>query len=190
MGDTVNLAFDCGATSPSHRTKKPHHSPRFRRFVPGYHFFLSWALLLYNRAISLNNPNTFFSISPHSLDSSLPVWLSADQHSPDDESVMLASIPPMETARSFPRDPSAPSRHPSAEDLDAAQQLISSAQVGRERLAQYGNSTSIKVSGSPPPNPHGPPSAGQLSDGRSNGRSDRSSPKAQKDTSFLGHSCR
>jgi len=61
--------------------------------------------------------------------------------------------------------------------------------AGRERLAQYGNSTSIKVSGSPPPNHHGPPSAGQLSDGRPNGHRDRSSPKAQKDTSFLGHSC-
>lgn len=186
----MNLAFDCGATSPSHHTKKSQPSPCFRRFVPGYLFF-SWILLLCNRAIFLNNPNAF-SISPYNLDSSLPVWLSADQHSPDDESVMLASIPSMDTVRSFPRDSSVPSRHPSAEDLDAAQQLISSAQAGRERPTQYGNNTSIKVSGSPPPNHHhhGPPSGGQLSDGRSNSHRDRSSPKAQKDTSFLGHSCR
>ncbi|KAJ5900966.1 GATA factor SREP [Penicillium subrubescens] len=103
---------------------------------------------------------------------------------------MLASIPPMETVRSFPRDPSAPSRHPSAEDLDAAQQLISSAQAGREHLAQYGNGPGIKVSGSPPPNHHGPPSApGQLTEGHVNGHRDGTSPKAQKDTSFLGHSC-
>lgn len=104
---------------------------------------------------------------------------------------MLASIPPMETVRSFPRDSSAPSRHPSAEDLDAAQQLISSAQAGREHLAQYGNGPGIKVSGSPPPNHHGPPAAPrQLTDGHSNGHRDGTSPKAQKDTSFLGHSCR
>ncbi|OKP12021.1 GATA factor SREP [Penicillium subrubescens] len=96
----------------------------------------------------------------------------------------------METVRSFPRDPSAPSRHPSAEDLDAAQQLISSAQAGREHLAQYGNGPGIKVSGSPPPNHHGPPSApGQLTEGHVNGHRDGTSPKAQKDTSFLGHSC-
>lgn len=175
---------------------RPHIAPRNLPFllVSAVSFldilFYSCTLLLCNRAISLNNPSTFFSICPHNLDSSLPGWPSADQHSPDDEWVMLASNPPMETVRSFPRDPNAPSRHPSAEDLDAAQQLISSAQAGRERLAQYGNSTSIKVSGSPPPNHHGPPSAGQLSDGRPNGHRDRSSPKAQKDTSFLGHSCR
>jgi hypothetical protein len=104
---------------------------------------------------------------------------------------MLRSIPQMETVRSFPRDPGAPSKQPSAEDLDAAQQLISSAQAGRERLAQYGNGPGIKVSGSPPPNNHGPPSApSQLMDGHSNDHRDGTSPKAQKDTSFLGHSCR
>ncbi|KAJ5159885.1 GATA factor SREP [Penicillium canariense] len=96
----------------------------------------------------------------------------------------------METVRSFSRDPSAPMRHPSAEDLDAAQQLISSAQAGREHLAQYGDGPGIKASGSPPPN-HGLASSvsGQLLDERSNGPRDKTSPKAQKDTSFLGHSC-
>lgn len=103
---------------------------------------------------------------------------------------MLASISQMETIRSFHRDSSGPMRQPSAEDLDAAQQLISSAQAGREHLAQqYGESPGLKESGSPPPN-HGLPTAGQLAEGRSDGGQDRTSPRAQKDTTFLGHSCR
>lgn len=74
-------------------------------------------------------------------------------------------------------------------NLDAAQQLVSSAQAGRESLAQYGIGPGIKVSGSPPNN-QGSPTPSQLTDTRSNGQPDGSSPKAQKDTSFLGHSCR
>lgn len=102
---------------------------------------------------------------------------------------MLASIPQMETVRSFPQNTTGPMRQPSAEDLDAAQQLISSAQAGREHLAQqYGDGPGIKHSGSPPPN-HGP-TPGQLAHGRADGSRDKNSPKPQKDTSFLGHSCR
>lgn len=104
---------------------------------------------------------------------------------------MLASIP-METVRSFPRNPSVPMRHPSAEDLDAAQQLISSAQAGREHLADhYGDSPGVKTSGSVSPN-YGPgPASGPLTDGPPGGPPcEKTSPRGQKDTSFLGHSCR
>ncbi|KAJ5939274.1 hypothetical protein N7466_002408 [Penicillium verhagenii] len=98
---------------------------------------------------------------------------------------MLASIP-MDPVRSLPRNTSVPLRQPSAEDLDAAQQLVSSAHAGREHLADHYGDTSIKLSGSPPPH-HGPGSASGLSDTRS--EQERTSPRAQKDTSFLGHSC-
>lgn len=108
------------------------------------------------------------------------------------EVVMLASISQMETVRSFPGTSGGSMRQPSAEDLDAAQQLISSAQAGREHLArQYGESTPIKGTSSPPPN--GPPSASAYSaDGRADSQplAGKTSPKSQKDTSFLGHSCR
>lgn len=98
---------------------------------------------------------------------------------------MLASISQMETVRSFPQNTSSPMRHPSAEDLDAAQQLISSAQAGREHLARhYGDGHSE----SSPPN--SAPASGQLTDERADRGRDRTSPRAQKDTSFLGHSCR
>ncbi|KAJ5279299.1 hypothetical protein N7478_004671 [Penicillium angulare] len=91
----------------------------------------------------------------------------------------------MEQVRSFPQNPSVPLRQPSAEDLDAAQQLISSAQAGREHLAdQYGESP-IKMSETPPRD--GPGSTSSLSDGRL--EHEKTSPRGQKDTSFLGHSC-
>lgn len=105
---------------------------------------------------------------------------------------MLASISQMETVRSFPGNSGGPMRQPSAEDLDAAQQLISSAQAGREHLVQqYGDGTPIMDSRSPPPN--GPPSAssGRSADGRADSQlPGKTSPTSQKDTSFLGHSCR
>ncbi|KAJ5713437.1 uncharacterized protein N7483_010618 [Penicillium malachiteum] len=94
---------------------------------------------------------------------------------------MLASLP-METVRSFARDPGAQTRQPSAEDLDAAQQLISSAQAGREHLAEHYGESAIKMSGSPPP--HSGSGLTGLSDDQG-----KVSPRAQKDTSFLGHSC-
>lgn len=101
---------------------------------------------------------------------------------------MLASIPQMETVRSFPQSSAGSMRQPSAEDLDAAQQLISSAQAGREHLAHhYADGPGIKHPGNPSPH-HGAPS-GQW-DGRTDGTRDKISPRPQKDTSFLGHSCR
>ncbi|KAJ5098312.1 hypothetical protein N7532_005313 [Penicillium argentinense] len=96
----------------------------------------------------------------------------------------------METVRSFPGNSGGPMRQPSAEDLDAAQQLISSAQAGREHLAQhYGDGPTFKDSRNPPPN--GPPSAsGQSVDGRAESQPPtKASPRSQKDTTFLGHSC-
>lgn len=102
---------------------------------------------------------------------------------------MLGSIPQMETVRSFPQNSSGPMRQPSAEDLDAAQQLISSAQAGREHLAQhYGNGPAIKHPGSPPSNHVAAPD--QLAHGRADGSRDKISSRPQKETSFLGHSCR
>lgn len=102
---------------------------------------------------------------------------------------MLVSISQMETVRSFPSNPSGSMRQPSAEDLDAAQQLISSAQAGRDHLTrQYGDGPVVKQSGSPPPGPGSVQS--QLVDGSADVARDRASPRAQKDTSFLGHSCR
>ncbi|KAF7712589.1 GATA transcription factor SREP [Penicillium ucsense] len=98
----------------------------------------------------------------------------------------------METIRSLPLGHGAPSVHPSAEDLDAARQLISSAQAGREHVAQYGPRPTLKVSGSPPPQSQGQPSGPGQSQSigeRTNGSREQTSPKAQKDTSFLGHSC-
>ncbi|OQE31852.1 hypothetical protein PENSTE_c001G07056 [Penicillium steckii] len=102
---------------------------------------------------------------------------------------MLASISQMETVRSFPGNPDGPMRQPSAEDLDAAQQLISSAQAGREHLArQYGDHTPIMNSTSPPPN--GPPSAsGRSTDGQDTQHIKISPKPSTKDTTFLGHSC-
>jgi GATA-binding protein len=102
---------------------------------------------------------------------------------------MLASISHMESIRSHPEPPSGSMRQPSWEDLDAAQQLISSAQAGREHLAQHhGDASGFKVSGSPPPDQGS--MTGQLSRETSASAQSKSSPRGQKDTSFLGHSCR
>ncbi|KAJ5619973.1 hypothetical protein N7510_003957 [Penicillium lagena] len=80
----------------------------------------------------------------------------------------------METVHSFPRNPNVPMRQPSAEDLDAAQQLISSAQAGRDHSDA-------------PPQHHDAGWAHVPPDGTPG---ERTSPRIQKDTSFLGHSCR
>lgn len=102
---------------------------------------------------------------------------------------MLASISQMESVRSYSGTPTGSMRQPSWEDLDAAQQLISSAQAGREHIAQHhGDPSGIKTSGSPPPNQGSV--TGQLSRETSASAQDKTSPRAQKDTSFLGHSCR
>ncbi|THC91271.1 hypothetical protein EYZ11_009271 [Aspergillus tanneri] len=111
---------------------------------------------------------------------------------------MLASMPQMETVRSLPRNPDVVPRHPSAEDLDAAQQLISSAQAGREHPVER-NCDDTGTQGfeadhtrrgqdlvdTPAPYPSSETMANAPVSEKSS-----SSPKSQKDTSFLGHSCR
>lgn len=111
---------------------------------------------------------------------------------------MLASIPQMETVRSLPRNRDMVARHPSAEDLDAAQQLISSAQAGREHLVDrsrdddvargYDTYDAYERKHTPTYDAERPtlPST----ESASNPLAERTSPKSQKDTSFLGHSCR
>lgn len=117
---------------------------------------------------------------------------------------MLASMPPMETLRPLSRDNLV--RHPSAEDLDAARQLVSSARGGREHSAdQLRESNRVKSDDWAAVNRREPPTEMDLRpDGRSDDTGDRfaastangalaskRSPKSQaKDASFLGHSCR
>ncbi|KAE8144243.1 hypothetical protein BDV25DRAFT_104047 [Aspergillus avenaceus] len=111
---------------------------------------------------------------------------------------MLASIPQMETVRSLPRNPDVVPRHPSAEDLDAAQQLISSAQAGREHpVDRLRDDKMARAFEEMPVRNHY--EAESYMDGSihrssetiiAGSSSDKaSSPKSQKDTSFLGHSC-
>ncbi|KAL3470904.1 hypothetical protein BJX99DRAFT_37884 [Aspergillus californicus] len=108
---------------------------------------------------------------------------------------MLASISHMEPLRSLSRNPDVVPRHPSAEDLDAAQQLISSAQAGREHPldrhhthdgprnleATHGHYEIEQYLESPVVE-----SSEIAADGQS---AEKTSPKSLKDTSFLGHSC-
>ena len=107
---------------------------------------------------------------------------------------MLASIPQMETVRSLPRNPDMVARHPSAEDLDAAQQLISSAQAGREHLIDRNRdddaSRGFDARHTPTPYDSERPIHGSTMQSTEAALADKSSPKSQKDTSFLGHSCR
>lgn len=108
---------------------------------------------------------------------------------------MLASIPQMN--RSLPQIPDGLPRHPSAEDLDAAQQLISSAQAGREHLADRHRDKNVRtlemdsVHGANYPNNVVNGSTTSWPEASHNDTAgEKTSPKAQKDTSFLGHSCR
>ena len=103
----------------------------------------------------------------------------------------------METVRSLPRNPDVVARHPSAEDLDAAQQLISSAQAGREHpIDRLRDETGPRRYEEMPS--RGPYEADKFMDASipypsetgANPSEKASSPKSQKDTSFLGHSCR
>ncbi|RDW62884.1 siderophore transcription factor SreA [Aspergillus mulundensis] len=99
----------------------------------------------------------------------------------------------METLRSLPRNPDVVARHPSAEDLDAAQQLISSAQAGREHPLDrhYTDDGSRNPeAGGPQSHREGDYPIVQTSETSTNGHYiEKTSPKSQKDTSFLGHSC-
>jgi len=102
---------------------------------------------------------------------------------------MLASIAHMDSVRPYTGAPTGSIQQPSWEDLDAAQQLISSAQAGREYLAQnHGDPPGFKRSKSPLQDQGS--ATGHLSRETSTSAQDKTSPRAQKDTSFLGHSCR
>ncbi|KAJ9360657.1 transcriptional regulator family: GATA type zinc finger [Paecilomyces variotii] len=113
---------------------------------------------------------------------------------------MLASMPPMETLRPRSRTDNLV-RRPSAEDLDAARQLVSSARGGREHSADPQREGSyVKSDDWAAVNKRDPPIEMDLRpDGTrddaaahtANGSSaTRRSPKSQaKDASFLGHSC-
>lgn len=98
----------------------------------------------------------------------------------------------METVRSLPQNPSMPMRQPSAEDLDAAQQLISSAQTGREHSAdQYRENVGLRASESHAQVSPSEVDPDQWTDEHSNAKaSEKASARTQKDTPFLGHSCR
>ncbi|KAL2796335.1 hypothetical protein BJX66DRAFT_140092 [Aspergillus keveii] len=110
---------------------------------------------------------------------------------------MLASISHADTLRSIPRNPDMVTRHPSAEDLDAAQQLISSAQAGREHpLDRQHINEGLRTSDTKaPPSQYEfetyveRPVMQSSESGSGLYPIDRTSPKSQKDTSFLGHSC-
>jgi hypothetical protein len=111
---------------------------------------------------------------------------------------MLASISHADTLRSITRNPDMVTRHPSAEDLDAAQQLISSAQAGREHpLDRQHINEGLRTSDTKaPPSQYEfetyveSPVMQSSESGSGLYPIDRTSPKSQKDTSFLGHSCR
>lgn len=99
----------------------------------------------------------------------------------------------MESLRSLPHKSDVVSRHPSAEDLDAAQQLISSAQAGREHSVDqhYSDDGSRMAEAGGPQSFHEDYPVVQTSETAANGHAvERTSPRSQKDTSFLGHSCR
>lgn len=107
---------------------------------------------------------------------------------------MLASISQMESARPVSGISDSLPPQPSAEDLDAAQQLISSAQAGREHLDRHRDETVRSTETDALHNGHhengaidGPPNS---SEHPSNGTEEQGPPKSQRDTSFLGHSCR
>ncbi|RAH44482.1 siderophore transcription factor SreA [Aspergillus brunneoviolaceus CBS 621.78] len=109
---------------------------------------------------------------------------------------MFASISQMESVRSLPRTPDIVTRHPSAEDLDAAQQLVSSAQAGREHLADRtrDDDASRRPEGPVPQSSYDPerslPSVKSLSEvPPSHLPLEKQSPKSQKDAAVFGHSC-
>ncbi|RMJ25133.1 Transcription factor [Aspergillus sp. HF37] len=94
----------------------------------------------------------------------------------------------MDSVRSHPQVPDGLPRQPSAEDLDAAHQLISSAQAGREHLGdRHRDENFITADGS---NSAVNGSTNRWSDASIGEKVDeKTSPKTLRDTSFLGHSC-
>jgi GATA-binding protein len=103
---------------------------------------------------------------------------------------MLASIPQhMDSVRSHPQVPDGLPRQPSAEDLDAAHQLISSAQAGREHLGDRHRDDNFNTADGSNSAVNG--STNRWSDASIGDKVDeKTSPNSQRDTSFLGHSCR
>lgn len=107
----------------------------------------------------------------------------------------------MDIARGVPPSTDSMMRHPSAEDLDAAHQLVSSARGAREQVADFGSTENLL-------RPEGnelssrndgeamqggtSPSRDQMAVSGDETRSNAShqSPKSRgKDQTFLGHSC-
>lgn len=104
---------------------------------------------------------------------------------------MLASISQMETAQSLPRNPDALMKQPSAEDLDAAQQLISSAQAGREHsVDRHRDDGAVRKVESDYNNATDASTVHSTETSRQEATGEKTSGKSQRDTSFLGHSCR
>lgn len=118
---------------------------------------------------------------------------------------MLASVSQMETLRPLSRSTDTLMRQPSAEDLDAAQQLVSSARGGRDHMVDYQREGSGARDSNDRDSAQQRDSRGEMdtaADGRRQDQTDapatngtastkRPSPKSQsRDTSFLGHSCR
>ena len=93
---------------------------------------------------------------------------------------MLASILQMDAAHSLPRNPdSLMTNRPSAEDLDAAHQLISSSQAGREHSTERSRDDGVDIDDQGPKGSGGEVSAGE-----------KALPKTQSDASLFSHSCR
>lgn len=107
---------------------------------------------------------------------------------------MLASISQMESARPVSGLSDNLPPQPSAEDLDAAQQLISSAQAGREHLDRRRDdikpteTESLHNGHDENGTANGP--LNSQSEHSPNGTEEQGTQKSQRDTSFLGHSCR
>lgn len=95
----------------------------------------------------------------------------------------------METAQSFPRNSDTLMKQPSAEDLDAAQQLVSSAQAGREHSVDRSrDDAGAKTADADTNAPDGPTNKSREAP-KAESTGEKTPSKSQKDTSFLGHSC-
>lgn len=108
----------------------------------------------------------------------------------------------MDIVRGVPPSTDSMMRHPSAEDLDAAHQLVSSARGARDQMTDFGPTENLLrpegtemltrqdgemiQDGTSPGRDQGPTASGDET--RSN--ASRQSPKSRgKDQAFLGHSC-
>lgn len=81
-------------------------------------------------------------------------------------------------------------KQPSAEDLDAAQQLVSSAQAGREHSVDRSrDDAGARTADADTNAPDGPTNTSREAP-KAESTGEKTPSKSQKDTSFLGHSCR